>query len=778
MLSIFIVFASSAVFGIDFGSEYIKVGMALPGKSVHIALNQQSKRLSPSYFAFWNNSNPRNSNVDGHWDLKDLTNCSWAFLDAAKSHTNRFPSNGVKGLSPLLENIHGFKRREIIALVLRHLISTVDDGNWKPETATIVFTVEPVFPYEERIAIMEAVKLTNATLAAIIDSPTAAANVYGLEKRSLFADKPKTVIFLDIGSTHTWAALFKFTQVKDKQDIEELAVSYNYSLGGNLIDDKVANLLMNQFYAKHKIEIKTEREIRQFYEEARRAKELLSINENVDIKMEDIIDDYSLNYKLERSEFEGMISEFNESLRNLIEDVVSKAQLSLDQVDSIELLGGTTRVPFVKKSIMHISHMNKLNRTMNSDEAMALGATYVGAAISGAFIVKTVKTKPFALINSSLILGNGERKPIFDALSRTTEKPVLLLTVEQCRQPMQIVSGENDTLLQTVVLSFNEDQSDTDEVQLRFGFNSISVPTLVNATVFNGKKRVRIIRTDPDWKLDNEQLLYSHQFIKKMDNILRRRRKIQQLRNDFESYLYKIKDKLEYDESFKEVTSPNEKKQIIALIDEDMKWFEETAKPSSKNITKKHSELKKLTREPEIRAEQAKKRDPAFKKLNSTLNTVFNSLNATWPMFRPWLPEKKVENLWTLYNSTVQWFEEKWKLQAQASPFDNPVVMAYEIDNKQKGIEKLYNQLKNMEKPKEKKKPVKKPAKAVNQTQANQTQTNQTRLDSSETNHTDENKTIDKVPATETEAGQNEVTDSQNHDVNIEEKPIETDKEL
>ena len=236
----FLILTHSAIFGIDYGSEYIKVGMALLGKHVHIALNQQSKRLSPSYFAFWNISNPRCSNHSGHWEMKDLSSCSWSFLDAAKSHTNRFPNNGIQGLSPLLTTEHGFKKREVLALVLRHLISTVDSGNWKPEQATLVFTVEPVFPYEERLAISEAVKLTNATLAGIIDSPTAAANVYGLEKRSLFAGKPKTVTFLDIGATHTWISIFKFTLTGDNQDIDELSVSYNYSLGGNLIDQKIS----------------------------------------------------------------------------------------------------------------------------------------------------------------------------------------------------------------------------------------------------------------------------------------------------------------------------------------------------------------------------------------------------------------------------------------------------------------------------------------------------------------------------------------------------------
>lgn len=721
-----LIFTNSAIFGIDYGSEYIKVGMALLGKHVHIALNQQSKRLSPSYFAFWNISNPRGSNPSGHWELKDLSSCSWSFLDAAKSHTNRFPNNGIQGLSPLLETEHGFKKREVLALVLRHLISTVDSGNWKPEQATLVFTVEPVFPYEERIAISEAVKLTNATLAGIIDSPTAAANVYGLEKRSLFVGKPKTVTFLDIGATHTWISIFKFSLIGDNQDIDELAVSYNYSLGGNLIDHKISNRLIDVFYEKNKVNITTERGRRQFLEEARRVKELLSINDFVDVRMEDVIDDYGLYYQFSRSEMEKIITEFNESLRNLFLDVTSKANLTINEIDSIELLGGSTRVPLIKQIIMNISGMTKLNRTMNSDEAMALGATYVGASGSGAFIVKTVKTNPFTLINSSVLLPNGEKRGLYETESRTTDEPRILLDVSECRVnggTFTILAGNNDTALETFVITIPQDYDDNEEVQLNFGFNSLSVPSLINATI-NQKRKLRVIRTKPEWMLSDEEMLYSQQFIKKMDNILKKRRKLQQNKNEFESYLYKIKDRLELDEDFKNVLSSDERTKLGILLSEDMKWFEDTVNPTSKQISQKHSDLKKITREPEIRAEQLKKRIPAFKNLNATLGTIFNSLNATWPTFRPWLPKDKVESLWILYNSTLQWFQEKWKLQEQASLTDNPVVMAYEIVNKQKNLEKLYNQLKNLDpptptpKPKLKKSAKPKPKKNLTNTDA------------------------------------------------------------
>jgi hypothetical protein len=71
------------------------------------------------------------------------------------------------------------------------------------------------------------------------------------------------------------------------------------------------------------------------------------------------------------------------SLRNLFEDVLR--EVNVTEVDSIELLRGTTRVPFVQQSLMSISGMGKLNRTMNSDEAIATGAEYIAMRVSDQF---------------------------------------------------------------------------------------------------------------------------------------------------------------------------------------------------------------------------------------------------------------------------------------------------------------------------------------------------------------------------------------------------------
>ena len=117
MLAFFVACAASAFFGIDWGSEYIKTALAQAGKSVQVVHDQNGKRLTPAYFAFWRTNDPKNLTREAdHWTKEELENCSWAFFDAAKAHAMRFPANGIKGMAPILDNDHGFMRRETFDL--------------------------------------------------------------------------------------------------------------------------------------------------------------------------------------------------------------------------------------------------------------------------------------------------------------------------------------------------------------------------------------------------------------------------------------------------------------------------------------------------------------------------------------------------------------------------------------------------------------------------------------------------------------------------------------
>ena len=251
LLLVFLCPGTCAVFGLDWGSEYIKTAIVLSGESVHIALNQDGKRLSAPYFAFWNTTDPRNSaHKPYHWSLDDLPSFSWSFLDSAKSASFRFPDIAVKAEPQFFGTNHGFTKRETFALTLRHVISTADDGKAKPDSAKIVYVVEPLLPREQRFALLEATWLANASVTGIIDSPTAAANLYALERKAVYAKQPKLIMFVDVGARNTWISLFRFEMRKGKPRVTQLSLATKDGFGGNLIDELLTEHLLTK-YAFH-----------------------------------------------------------------------------------------------------------------------------------------------------------------------------------------------------------------------------------------------------------------------------------------------------------------------------------------------------------------------------------------------------------------------------------------------------------------------------------------------------------------------------------------------
>jgi molecular chaperone DnaK (HSP70) len=603
-----------------------------------------------------------------------------------------------------------------LALILRHLLTTVDEGKWKPENAQIVFAVEPVLPFEERLAIGEAVKLANAALTQIIDSPTAAATTYALEKRMLYADGAKTVVFIDIGATHTWTSVCRFIPRKDKPEVDVLAVDFNYSLGGNLMDQQIADDLIRRFEKAHNLKVDDARVRKQFYNEATRAKELLTMNDAVDIRMEDIMGDHRISHRLTRVAFETMIADIAESVCTLYLSVVNKSGLDPSAVDSIELLGGATRVPLIKDALLNTSKLAKLNRTMNSDEAIALGAAYVGASKSSAFIVSSVVVRPFAGINVSLDTKNGLR-PLFAVDDRTTEERLIPIAVSDLGD-QAIVVGDNRTTLVTFTANLPEQYSERDEVVLAFGFTNLLVPDVINATI-NGTA-ITVAKKYP-LGLSRDDFETSREFIHSMSRILRDRERLQQTKSDFEGYLYRIKDRLEHDAVFARVMTSAEKEDLRKAVEEQLVWFETGDNITSAGVKARHKDVKQIARQPEIRAEQLTKRGPAMTKLNSTLTMVHRLLNVTWRIWKTWLPENKTEQVWRLYNATKEWYEEREKLIKMARDWDEPIVTEHEIVSKSNELERLARRVNATDKPKT-------PRPAPNRTAANRQKTNQTNV--------------------------------------------------
>ncbi|KAH0792343.1 dnaK protein [Histomonas meleagridis] len=699
----FVGLAFSAIFGIDFGSESIKASMALSGKSIHVALNAQSKRLSPSYFSFFNTSSPKNTvpGEDGHWHKDELRNYTWLFFDAARSNYFRFPNNTIKGMSPMLERVHGFDRRESLAITLRHLISSIDDGRWKPEAAKIVFAVEPLMTHEERFAVFEAIQIMNASLTHIIDYPTAAAELYALEKHSSYLRKDKTVVFIDIGATNSWASVFLFQNTHRQPTITELSLVTKANLGGNLIDKYICDLALKKYAETYSIPVPTDPKIvLRFMEESRKVKELLTLNKEADIHLEDVEPDRSFNFKLTLEEFQSLLKDFGETLSEIYQEVIAKAGLESKDIDSIELIGGSTRIPYLQDVLIKESGLSKLNRTMNSDEAVALGAGYVGASESTLFIIKKITMKAFCNMNVFLLHGNNEEIQIFNETSYLTDTYKYTFDAKD-NDNITIMAGNPPTKVITMFMNLSNNTKPSSKIVLNIGFNEFTIPNITSIKLngFNYNMSKAIFYHN-DWEYDYDHLNQSFEFVHEFDNIDKERKEFQEAFDSYESYIFTIKDKVRYVPEFQRVLNETEGEYLISVAEEHRKWLDENAGKLTLDMIKEHHDkLKDVLKEPERREDHFNKINDTIRDFEKSLERMYKEITETWPKKKKWMPKEKIEQSWESYNNSLDYLNEEKAFAIGKRMYEAPHAWWNQINVQRQIMEFNFNKTCEMKKP-------------------------------------------------------------------------------
>lgn len=414
---------------------------------------------------------------------------------------------------------------------------------------------------------------------------------------------------------------------------------------------------------------------------------MLTINSDVNIQLLDFA------FKLGIDQFNDLISEFKDSLIEVFEDVLNKAGINISAVDSIELLGGSTRVPFVQKVILEFSEKEKLNRTLNADEAIVIGAGYIGASYSSSFIVKKVKIDPFCNVNVSIENG-GKYIRIFNETDALKSRANYTIDI-----PSNVSLFSNDQLLGTYQFEGNQSNATIDILFNQFTIPIITYPYTLNLTHYA-----------PDWSLTSEEFNESSAFLKKMSKVLQKRFQHSEKKNEFESLLYQISNQISDDNLFKRLSNVTERDEIAKVVLEQKNWFfeNENLHIKTREFQDRVSKLKDSTRQIEFRRTELSKRAPAFEQLNRTLKQVFRALNETWPVKKPWITEEQLQGVRDVYNTTLVWLEENYQKQLNQSEAEDPVVRTWEIDWKRQTLDQRFSQTDRTPKPAPK--PVPKPS--------------------------------------------------------------------
>jgi Fe-S protein assembly chaperone HscA len=295
-------------------------------------------------------------------------------IDDVQDELKLFPFRIAEGSEAVIRIALGertFTPPEIAALVLKQLKRNAEADLGEPVTKAVI-TVPAYFNDAQRQATKDAGRIAGLEVLRLVNEPTAAALAYGLDKR-----KEGIVAVYDLGG-----GTFDISILKLHEGIfEVLATNGDTHLGGDDIDNRLMQIALEDIASEWGDDLSTDGEaVQTLRREVIKAKEDLSFAHSVVLAFEW----HSKRYQREitRELFEQLITDIVDRTLGPCRNCIKDAQVTVEQIDEVVLVGGSTRIPMVRNAV-EVLFRAKPHTDLNPDEVVALGAAIQAGILEG-----------------------------------------------------------------------------------------------------------------------------------------------------------------------------------------------------------------------------------------------------------------------------------------------------------------------------------------------------------------------------------------------------------
>lgn len=378
------------IIGIDLGTTNSVVAV-MEGKEAKVITNPQGGRTTPSMVAFTEKeerligqraknqavANPENT-------IYSIKRFMGRRVDEVQDEQKMIPYKiEASGTDLVKVNVRGEKYTppQISAMVLQYLKKAAEDYLGEPVTESVI-TVPAYFNDSQRQATKDAGEIAGLTVRRIINEPTAASLAYGLDKQ-----KEEKVAVFDLGGGTFDISILELSGDGEDRTIEVISTNGDTHLGGDDFDDALINYIADEFQKDKAVDLRKDRLALQRLKEAcEKAKCELSASMNTQINLPyiTIIDNVPqiLQMEITRAKFETLVHDLVKRVEGPCRKALEDAKLSPAEINEVIFVGGSTRMPCIQETVERI-FAKKPNKSINPDEAVAMGAAIQGAILAG-----------------------------------------------------------------------------------------------------------------------------------------------------------------------------------------------------------------------------------------------------------------------------------------------------------------------------------------------------------------------------------------------------------
>ncbi|KAG5640182.1 hypothetical protein DXG03_000697 [Asterophora parasitica] len=745
-----------AVVGIDFGSLhslvrdlnlnhyreiplilFFQIGVARH-RGIDIITNEVSNRTTPSLVGFGpkqraigeaaktqETSNFKNT-IGSLKRLIGRTFSDSEVQEVEKKFTNAtlVDINGTVGVEVnYLGERQRFTATQVVAMYFGKL-RDIASAELKIGVQDVVIAVPGWYTDIQRRAVLDAASIAGLSALRLINDTTAVALGYGITKSDLpEPENPRHVAFVDVGHSSLSVSIVAFS----KGQLTVKATAYDANLGGRDIDMALVQHFAEEFKTKYKIDVLSNpKAVFRLLTGSEKLKKILSANTEAPLNVENIMADVDASSFLSREQLEELIAGVLDRIPAPLQRALEDSGLTVEEIDSIELIGGTTRIPAVRTRISSVFPGKTLSTTLNQDEAIARGATFSCAQLSPVFRVRDFSIQditPYPIKvqwtpapgddedTELLVFPKGNaipstkvlsfyRKDAFDIEAVYAEPETLpgdinpWISKFTAKQVPPEANGDA-TLVKVKtrlnlhgILSF--ESAYVEEVEEREEPAPMDVDKASGEAPAPPKKKKYVKKKEIPFVAGSSSLdkTVLEQF-KELENQLYATDKLvtdtEERKNALEEYVYDTRSKL--DDRFAPYVQAEEKQKLLVLLQEAEDWlYSDEGEDATKSKYVERLDILKVLGDPiSFRYKEVDERNKAITSLRETLNTYMSQATSSEEKFAH-IEEKDKQSVVEKVATIQKWLEDQIVRQSERPKNIDPVLTSAEIGKKRDEI--------------------------------------------------------------------------------------------